>query len=73
MRMKRIWEPLNAVFREAGLTPWPVDFPSMLKSPTEFVLSSGFGYAILSKGVEGRGGARWLGWLMYPVRILHCC
>lgn len=40
-----IWMPLDAVFRDGGLAPWPVVLDCMLKSPNgDFPLASGFAY-----------------------------
>jgi hypothetical protein len=72
---EKIWIPLNAVFRKAGLTLWPVKYIifSLQDSQSEFPRVSGFAYVTSSRGERGEiGTARALTAYNMHVRVLPC-
>ena len=61
-----IWIILDKVFRDAGFTLWPHVHFSILRI-ADYPSSSGFGYAIPSRGKEGVGALRKLRQFEYTV------
>jgi hypothetical protein len=66
----RIWDPLNEVFEDGGLSMWPVAFS--FKSPNDrFLLPNGYAYASPGRAeAEGVGTTSGLRRFMYIVRVL---
>ena len=68
---EQIWINLNEVFRDAGFTFWPNAFCSMLRI-ADYPSSSGFGYAIPTRGKEGVGSLKKLRQFEYHVCCFIC-
>jgi hypothetical protein len=68
---EQIWINLDKVFRDAGFTLWPHAIVSILRI-ADYPSSSGFGYAIPSRGKEGVGSLRDLRRFEYRVCIFIC-
>ena len=63
---ERIWINLDKVFRDAGFTLWPHSHFSILRI-ADYPSSSGFGYAIPSRGKEGVGSLKKIRQFEYTV------
>ena len=66
---EQIWINLDKVFRDAGFSLWPYACWSTLRIP-EYPSSSGFGYAIPSRGSVGVGSLADLRDFQHHVRIV---
>ena len=71
---EQIWINLDKVFRDAGFMLWPKT-PNVLHSilrVADYPSSSGFGYAIPSRGKDGVGSLKKLRQFEYRVCISIC-
>ena len=66
---EQIWINLDKVFRDAGFSLWPYAFWSKLRI-SEYPSSSGFGYAIPSRGNVGLGSLAKLCEFQYHVCVV---
>ena len=66
---EQIWTNLDKVFRDAGFSLWQYAFWSVL-TISEYPSSSGFGYAIPTRGNEGLGSLADLRRFQYYVCIV---
>ena len=66
---QQIWINVDKVFRDAGFTLWPHACCSLLKI-SEYPSSSGFGYAIPTRGNVGVGSVGKLRQFQYHVCIV---
>ena len=70
---EEIWIKLEKVFRDAGFTLWSHALSSILKI-ADYPSSSGFGYAIPSRGIDGvLGSLRKLRQFEYSVCVIFIC
>ena len=64
--LEQIWIKLDKVFRDAGFTLWTHAF-SFVLTIADYPSSSGFGYALPSRGNEGVGSLKKLRHFQYHV------
>ena len=69
--LEEIWIKLDKVFRDAGFTLWKHAFSYVLRI-ADYPSSSGFGYALPSRGNEGVGSLRKLRQFQYNVGCFIC-